>query len=187
MAMPVRTRRAPQQPAFLVNESPEVLDNAYRRLLGKDGDRMLPEELKWLAVTHKSFDHARRGFNDRLAYLGKRIVDLQCSLALLNAPSSALHSPSLSHPALKGLDNLTSSAKSDTLDKYRLAQVAQSYGLEKVVRWKPRKTDDLESSGVHVVLAHTLYSIVGAVALHRGGEAATRIAKEKILNPLGLR
>ena len=32
---------------------------------------MLSEETKWLAVTHKSFDHGRRGFNDRLAFLGK--------------------------------------------------------------------------------------------------------------------
>lgn len=70
MAMPVRTRRAPKQPPFLVNEDPALLDNAYRKMLGKEGDHMLPEELKWLAVTHKSFDHARRGFNDRLAYLG---------------------------------------------------------------------------------------------------------------------
>lgn len=70
MAMPVRTRRALQQAPFLVNEDPAVLDEAYRKMLGHDGDQMLPEELKWLAVTHKSFDHARRGFNDRLAFLG---------------------------------------------------------------------------------------------------------------------
>lgn len=31
---------------------------------------MLTDEVKWLAVTHKSFDHGRRGFNDRLAFLG---------------------------------------------------------------------------------------------------------------------
>lgn len=31
---------------------------------------MLSDEVKWLAVTHKSFDHGRRGFNDRLAYIG---------------------------------------------------------------------------------------------------------------------
>lgn len=70
MAMPARTRRAPQQAPFLVNEDPAVLDEAYRKMLGQGGDQMLPEELKWLAVTHKSFDHARRGFNDRLAFLG---------------------------------------------------------------------------------------------------------------------
>lgn len=70
MAMPVRTRRPSKQPLFVVNEDPAALDHAYRQMLGKDGEQMLPEELKWLAVTHKSFDHARRGFNDRLAYLG---------------------------------------------------------------------------------------------------------------------
>ena len=31
---------------------------------------MLTEEVKWLAVTHKSFDHGKRGYNDRLAFLG---------------------------------------------------------------------------------------------------------------------
>lgn len=72
MAMPVRTRRATKQPPFVVNQDASLLDNVYRKVLGKEGDQMLPEELKWLAVTHKSFDHARRGFNDRLAYLGTK-------------------------------------------------------------------------------------------------------------------
>lgn len=57
-------------PAFGVNEDPDKLDKALIRVLGKDGDQMLTDEVKWLAVTHKSFDHGRRGFNDRLAYLG---------------------------------------------------------------------------------------------------------------------
>lgn len=68
--MPVRTRPAPTQPVFEVNDKPEVLNDAYNRILGKGGDKILPEEIKWLAVTHKSFDHGRRGFNDRLAFLG---------------------------------------------------------------------------------------------------------------------
>ena len=60
----------PPTPEFLVNEDPAKLDKAIVRLLGRNGDQMLTEEVKWLAVTHKSFDHGRRGFNDRLAYLG---------------------------------------------------------------------------------------------------------------------
>jgi large subunit ribosomal protein L15 len=47
-----------------------VLDQFYIKFLGPQGPRMLPEELKWLAVTHKSFDQGRRGFNDKLAYFG---------------------------------------------------------------------------------------------------------------------
>lgn len=53
-----------------VNNDPAKLDNMYNRLLGPGGSKMLPEELKWLAVTHKSFDQGRRGFNDKLALLG---------------------------------------------------------------------------------------------------------------------
>lgn len=55
---------------WTVNNDPTRLDEVYNRLLGPGGSKMLPEELKWLAVTHKSFDQGRRGFNDRLALLG---------------------------------------------------------------------------------------------------------------------
>ena len=70
MKAPFRTRLKPVDNDYLVNEDPEVLDQAYRRMLGSRGDKMLSEEVKWLAVTHKSFDQGRRGFNDRLAYFG---------------------------------------------------------------------------------------------------------------------
>lgn len=49
------------------------------------------------------------------------------------------------------------------------------------------QADNLKGSGVDVVLAHTMYSIVGALSLQRGGEAAARTVQEKILRPLGLR
>ena len=52
------------------NSDPELLDRVYVRLLGAEGDKLLSEEVKWLAVTHKSFDQGRRGYNDRLAFLG---------------------------------------------------------------------------------------------------------------------
>lgn len=45
----------------------------------------------------------------------------------------------------------------------------------------------MSSSGIDVVLAHTLYSIVGAVAMEKGGEFANQIVKERILGPLGLK
>ena len=67
---PVRVRppRIPQP--LKVNKDPRKLDEFYVKFLGRDGDRMLSEETKWLAVTNKSFDAGRRGFNDRLAFLG---------------------------------------------------------------------------------------------------------------------
>lgn len=173
-----------------------MLDNAYSSFLGKNGDTLLPEELKWLAVTHKSFDHARRGFNDKLAFLGKRLCDMQCDLALLeqqdplNTKAFNRRKPSSKqylHPAMKGVHNVSEFARNNTLDKVRLASLARQYGLDGVVRWVPRNVDNLSSSGVDVVLAHTLYSIVGAVAMEKGGEFATKIVRERILSPLGLK
>ena len=55
-----------------VNESPEKLDEFYRKLLGEGGDVVLTEEVKWLAVTHKTFEQGKRGYNDRLAFLGRQ-------------------------------------------------------------------------------------------------------------------
>ena len=139
---------------------------------------MLEEEIKWLAVTHKSFDHGRRGFNDRLAFLGestdvtirrieelqltayiiagKRMVDLQASLAMLDsAPPTTSMSESENgtavteadeygrepyrHRALQGLQNLSDARKQQTLAKESLAQLAHKYRLNTVMRWKPRQ------------------------------------------------
>ena len=71
MRAPFRTRPVTSNTGYEVNESSTVLDEVYVNLLGRGGEKMLDEEVKWLAVTHKSFDHGRRGFNDRLAFLGE--------------------------------------------------------------------------------------------------------------------
>ena len=52
------------------NSDPEKLDRFYIKFLGRGGDTVLTEEVKWQAITHKSFDQGRRGFNDRLAFFG---------------------------------------------------------------------------------------------------------------------
>lgn len=66
--MSYRTRT--RNKVWFSNDDPQRLDAMYDRLLGPGGRAMLPEELKWLAITHKSFDYGRRGFNERLTILG---------------------------------------------------------------------------------------------------------------------
>jgi large subunit ribosomal protein L15 len=70
MKAPVRVRGPEYDPNALVNSDPKKLDAFYVKMLGEGGDKLLSEEVKWQAITHKSFDQGRRGFNDRLAYLG---------------------------------------------------------------------------------------------------------------------
>ncbi|KAL9014331.1 MAG: hypothetical protein Q9173_001019 [Seirophora scorigena] len=180
---------------FEVNEDPVKLDEVLVRVLGKDGDKMLTDEVKWLTVTHKSFDHGRRGFNDRLAYLGKRIVGLQASLHMI-AASTATPEPTradqwgrepFEDPVLAGLAGLTLEKKQAVLDPKRMAQLASKYGMIPVLRWKPKSPKHFGASGVDVVLTHALYAIVGAVSLQKGGEVANRVCRERILGPLGLK
>ncbi|KNG47778.1 rnase iii domain protein [Stemphylium lycopersici] len=199
MTAPFRLRPLAKGGVYKVNEDPRRLDDAYVRMLGPGGDKVLGDEVKWLAVTHKSFDHGKRGFNDRLAYLGRRIVELQTSQALISSPqenqwprdSNGLpmndefgRKPYL-HPALNGVQGLTAEAESLVLSKERLAQIAERYNLDKVTRWKPKRADNLQASGIQTVLMTSLYAIVGAVALERGGEAANKVVQDKILSPLG--
>ena len=153
---------------FEVNEDPEKLDRVYDRILGRDGHKILTEEVKWLAVTHKSFDHGRRGYNERLAflgmhakydqewryqllteirYIGRRIVELQTSLTLVHSSSLKPHAPQddeygrtpFHHPALEGLSRLGLHMKLRYIDKRRVAQLAKDYGLDTVLRWKPHR------------------------------------------------
>lgn len=67
---PLREPKNPENAIWEVNEDPAKLEDFYAEFLGRQGARMLPEELRWLAVTHKSFDFGRRGFNTRLAFFG---------------------------------------------------------------------------------------------------------------------
>jgi large subunit ribosomal protein L15 len=123
-------------------------------LLGNGGDKVLSDETKWLAVTHKSFDQGRRGFNDRLAFLGKRLVHVQASLALAQnvavpAAGSTPTEPAnkadkfgrvpFSHPALEGLSNLSSDNKKVLTDRSQLAELGRKYDLHKVLRWSPKQ------------------------------------------------
>jgi large subunit ribosomal protein L15 len=73
MKAPYPIRIADPAKKWECNNDPALLDKFYIRFLGRGGDQMLTEEVKWLAITHKSFDQGRRGFNDRLAYMGMNL------------------------------------------------------------------------------------------------------------------
>lgn len=76
MKAPFSVRIKDPSKAFQVNEDPKKLDYMYETFLGPGGKDVLDDDLKWLAVTHKSFDQGRRGFNDRLAFFGMPIEDV---------------------------------------------------------------------------------------------------------------
>jgi len=147
MRAPHRIRPKLDQDTFICNSDPNVLNSFYTRILGEDGASVLPEDVKWLAITHKSFDQGRRGFNERLSVLGRRIVELQTSLALLEAPSGkpkkllgqvdVFGRAPFVHPQTESVGNVTLEAKKAITDKRRMAQLAEKYRVGEVLRWQP--------------------------------------------------
>lgn len=73
-------------------------------------------------------------------------MDLQTSLALLrNSSTKQTPMPDqyrrepFQHPALEGLEGITEQARATVLDKRRVGGLAEQYGLDAVVRWKPKR------------------------------------------------
>ena len=95
-------------------------------------------------------------------------MELQTSLALVSA--SSITGPSgtpqpdqygripFKHPALEGLDSLTEHGKTTALEKRRVAGLAESYGLDAVLRWKPKKVRTYSVLQVHTMLLTPLAS-----------------------------
>jgi len=46
--------------------------------------------------------------------------------------------------------------------------------------------DNLDRSGIDVVLTSSLYAIIGAIGLEKGMDVANQVTKDKILKPLGI-
>jgi large subunit ribosomal protein L15 len=83
---------------------------------------------------------------------GKRIVDLQTTLALLTASTSVRHLKDtkdpfgrqpFEHPALEQIECLNGGARDVYTHHKQLSTLAQRYGLQDVVRWVPKKVRSL--------------------------------------------
>ncbi|KAI1284724.1 RNase III domain-containing protein [Xylaria sp. FL0933] len=183
----------PERSKWHVNNDPKRLDDALNTFLGRDGERMLPEELKWLAVTHKSFDQGRRGFNDRLAFLGRQICMKEAMESIITSPRNydniaadpyAEKRQPFEVPSLRSLDNLSENQPNDLFKLKNMTKLAIDTGLTEVVRWKPRIPENPEGSGLNVVMAGAIYALIGAIALQNGGKVASRIVRERIMKKL---
>ncbi|KAF9768513.1 hypothetical protein IL306_014190 [Fusarium sp. DS 682] len=181
----------PQNKVWTVNNDPQKLDEVYERLLGPGGSKLLPEELKWLAVTHKSFDQGRRGFNDRLALLGRMTLVMETTKTIvaqdpMGAPNfdDGFDRQPFMHPNLQSVDNLSIKGPKDVVGKDKLSGLAAEVGLIDVVRWKPKQVQKLRTSGADVVLNGAIMAIIGAVTLQHGAVVASQVIRERILSRL---
>lgn len=190
----IQQPKDPRRSVWVVNEDPARLERMYQKLVGPEIARTLPDELKWLAVTHKSFDNGRRGFNTRLAFFGRMILALETTRSIMGKPLSSIpendnqNDPygreAFSHPALDCVDKLNTVQPHQFATPAKLTALAREVDLPGVVRWKPRMPDNLEGSGMTTVMTSTLLAIIGAVSLHHGADVANRVVQGRIVKHL---
>lgn len=128
-----------------------------------------------------------------------------------NAYQSSADRIPFTHPSLTGLHNLSSNMKNYLTSKLKLSELARVYEAGEVIRWQPKRVSSfhtfprplllqkrtdlsrlsqparLRESGLDLVLANTMYAIVGAIALEKGGVVANEVAREALLIPLGFK
>ncbi|KIX07456.1 uncharacterized protein Z518_02109 [Rhinocladiella mackenziei CBS 650.93] len=195
MKTPVRTR--PERPTLKINTDQRKLDHAYMNFSGRDGHKLLSEETKWLAVTSKSFDHGRRGFNDRLAVFeqsGSPSVSESAFFLVGGDREPWGHQP-FRHPATEAVEGLLGGVHQYFTHHKALSDLAVQYGIPEVVRWHPRfvsipsplRSADPTASGADLVYSQALLAIIGALALEPRGAVANRMAKERVLTPMDLK
>ncbi|ODQ54071.1 hypothetical protein SAICODRAFT_70322 [Saitoella complicata NRRL Y-17804] len=159
---------------FDVNDDIEVVQAQIKKLTGET----LPDAVAWQAVTHKSFAHGKEGYNDKLAFMGRRVLKFHLALQLASRESSR---PSAINN--KAIESVTSARLDNATKASTLFSVAQNMGLniQDVMRWKPKQTGDLELSGVKGVVGDCLTAMIGAVFMTKGGQAAEELVVKKVL------
>ncbi|BFZ60007.1 hypothetical protein YB2330_001029 [Saitoella coloradoensis] len=159
---------------FDVNDDIEAVQAQIKKLTGET----LPDELAWQAVTHKSFAHGKEGYNDKLAFMGRRVLKFHLALQLSSRESSR---PSAINN--KAVESVTPARLENATKASTLFSAAQKMGLniQDVMRWKPKQKDDLELSGVKGVVGDCLTAMIGAVFLTKGGQAAEELVVKKVL------
>lgn len=94
-----------------------------------------------------SLAHGKNGINAIVFEIGKRIIHLQASLALVQNPANSTGAIAedpfgrehFTHPALDGLKNLSDGTRTLFTGKDKLAGLAKQHELLSVLRWAPRR------------------------------------------------
>lgn len=134
----------------------------------------LPDETLLQVLTHKSFAHGSKPYNERLAYFGEQLLQLTASKSVLGQSPAAVDAVNgVSFAAVGSLAH-----RMQWSDKF-LADFAQQKGIDKVffcktasseAAYKPKK-----------IFSTITTSIIGAIAATHGKSVAENFITSEIL------
>lgn len=159
-------------------EEEENLSN-LKKFLGDE--YKLPNNLILQVLTHKSFAHGFKPFNEKLAIFGSHYLKYKTSLFSINGNGDLS-----SQYAVNGLElgQLGSKPARDLISKHVLAQFIRFSNIGDSIFWKKRDPliTNSEVSGEDSVFARTLEALIGALLLQHGKAKTEKFVDEILLN-----
>lgn len=135
----------------------------------------LPNNTLLQAITHKSFAHGKKPFNENLAILGKEYLRLQTyHHAVSQASQNTSTVNGLNFDVLPRAVEVLSSSPT-------LAAICEKSGIASKIFWK-QANDNAKLSGSATVYARAIHALVGAVLVHHGEAKAAAFVSEKLLS-----
>jgi large subunit ribosomal protein L15 len=136
----------------------------------------LPDSIILQAITHKSFAHGKKPFNEKLAILGNQFMRVN---TFMHAVSTTSSNPN----AIAGLNFDISLRVLELLSSTSvLSEVCRIVGIDKDIFWRnPRPSQPSDRTGENTVCAKTINAIVGAVLLHHGEQKAKDFVSSQLL------
>lgn len=132
----------------------------------------LPDEVILQTLTHKSFAHGKKPFNERLANLGRIFLRMH----------AFIYASSQGGPVGQGYNFDIDNKMVDLLSSNPvLAQVCRQARIDQSIFWKRAYQQSGAMSGADTVAAKTIDALVGAVYVEYGEKKAAEFVKERLL------
>ncbi|KAG4301938.1 hypothetical protein PCANB_002036 [Pneumocystis canis] len=130
----------------------------------------LPTNLLWQILTHKSYQHGKFPYNEKLVFQGKQVLKFHLALNTISI-----------FPIYKNKNILTLKKIKQFINPETMGKLALKYNIDQVLLWEPAY-DDLQKSGLLKVASESFFAIIGAIFLYKGGAAAQNFIEKKILS-----
>ncbi|KAM9926903.1 hypothetical protein OXX59_002895 [Metschnikowia pulcherrima] len=137
----------------------------------------IPDDMALQVLTHKSFAHGMKPYNEKLSVMGSKLANLFLGKYVLENDTQ-----NATAVGGKNLDVLGTPMAKELGGRMALGVFAKKTALNSVMFWKSYNHSlSFEESGELKVSAQMMYAMVGAVAFVHGKRAAEAFLREKLL------
>ncbi|KAK9702145.1 54S ribosomal protein L3 mitochondrial [Basidiobolus ranarum] len=148
----------------LTPDSPQL-----KKFSDRIGLKLANTELLLQSLTHKSYDHARVPTNERLEFVGNKVLDMYAAQHIYENHA-----------------DINAQQFEELLEQYvgkdALTQFGLDNGIDEVMRWKPASNQKESKIGLNTVSAKAVSALVAAVFHEKGAKVAKEIIQKSLLS-----